>query len=164
MLVYCARQITGCSYDEVVDYYEDTRDILQDMGYEVFVALCGKSYLRNEREFAATGYKQPLSTDHAIFQRDWWMCRKCDILLVNLLGATTVSIGTVMEMAWAADHGKHVILVMEENNIHNHAFVKEAASVVYNKFEDALDYLKKLIRMELLHVHKDHLSCMLLPK
>jgi nucleoside 2-deoxyribosyltransferase len=119
------------------------------MGFEVFIALCGKSYLKNEREFMATGYKQPLSTDHAITQRDWWMCRKCDILLVNLIGAKKISIGTVMEMAWAFDHGKHIITVMENDNIHQHAFVKEVSSIVYDNFQDALDYLSKLSKMEI---------------
>jgi len=149
MIVYCARPIAGCSYEEVASYYEETRDILQDMGYDVLIAMCGKNYLKAENDFKATGYCYPLSTDHAIFQRDLWMCRKCDILLVNLIGATKVSIGTMMEMAWAAQDGAHVVTVMEEDNIHQHAFVKEASSVIYNNFQDALDYLSKLAKMEI---------------
>ena len=149
MKIYLARPITGCSYDEVASYYEETRDILQDMGYEVLFAMCGKSYFKNEQNFEATGYKQPLSTDHAIYQRDKWMTHQCDILLVNLIGCQKTSIGTCFEMGWASELGKYVVLVMEDDNIHNHSFVNESASVIYNNFQDALDYLAKLSKMDI---------------
>ena len=147
--IYLARPITGCSFDEVSSYYEETRDILREMGYDPIIAMCGKSYFKDEQNFKAEGYKQPLSTDHAIFQRDKWMTHQCDVLLANLIGATKVSIGTCFEISWANYLGKHIVLVMEENNIHQHAFVKEAATVIYNNFQDALDYLSKLAKMEI---------------
>lgn len=147
--IYLARQIAGCAYQEVVDYYENARDILRDMGYEVSHAMCGKGYLKDEQCFKTGGYDHPSATDHAIFQRDKWMTHQCDILLVNLIGSTKVSIGTCFEIAWALDLGKHIVLVMEENNIHNHAFIKQSASVIYNNFEEALDYLAKLSKMEM---------------
>jgi hypothetical protein len=49
-----------------------------------------------------------------------------------------------MELAWAHDKGKHTIVVLEPGNIHEHAFVLEAADVVFNNEADALLYLKKL--------------------
>ena len=144
MRVYCARPISGCSFDEVVNYYQDTVDCLKGMGYDVLYPMCGKSYLRNEVEFKAHGYDHPLSTNHAIVERDHWMTQSCDILLVYLIGAKTVSIGTVAEMSWAHHMGKHTVVMMEPGNIHQHAFVLDMADVIFPTYQEGLDYLEKL--------------------
>jgi nucleoside 2-deoxyribosyltransferase len=146
MKIYCARPITGCTYKEVVDYYEDVISILKEMGYEVLCPMCGKSDLSNESEFKPHGYTNPLSTNHAITERDRWMTKQSDILLIYLVGATKISIGSVAELAWAHDSGKHTILVMEEGNVHQHAFVLEMADVIYPDLQSALDYLEKLAK------------------
>jgi len=144
MRIYLARPISGCSYSEVVDYYEDTVAVLKGYGYDVLYPMCGKEYLRNEIEFKAEGYGQPLSTNRAIVGRDRWMVRQSDIVFANLAGSTHVSIGTVSELAWAFDNKKHVIVVMEKENVHRHAFVLEFADVIFETTEEALAYLKKL--------------------
>jgi nucleoside 2-deoxyribosyltransferase len=144
MRIYLARPISGCGYDEVVNYYQETVLKLQTWGYEVLFPMCGKEYLRNEVQFKAEGYGQPLSTNRAIVGRDRWMVRQSDIVFANLVGAKTVSIGTVCELAWAFDNKKHVILAMEQGNIHRHAFVLEFADVLFENAKDALAYLKKL--------------------
>jgi hypothetical protein len=149
MRLYLARPITGCSFDEVASYYEETRDILQDMGYEVFFAFCGKNYLKNENEFKATGYEQPLSTDHAIVERDRWMTQISDVVFVNFNECNSISIGCVAEIIWAKDRGKHVVVVMDKKNVHWHSFILESASVIYPTYNEAIDYLEKLAKMEI---------------
>ena len=67
---------------------------------------------------------------HAIFERDMWMVSSSDIILCDLSGSKAVSIGCCMEMAWAAKLGKHSILVMDDGNIHDHRFMREAADIV----------------------------------
>jgi threonine dehydrogenase-like Zn-dependent dehydrogenase len=59
----------------------------------------------------------------------------------NFLGATKASIGSCFEVAWAHILGKHVIVVMEENNPHQHAFILEGADVVFDNERAALRYL-----------------------
>ncbi len=146
--IYCVHPISGMSADEVWSYYKRIQDVL-DAHYDVFIPMFGKNSLRTEMKFRAEGYKDnPLTSNHAIFERDRWMVTQADIILANLTGAKIVSIGSVMELAWASMLGKYVVLIMEEENIHRHAFVLEAADVIYTKEEDALDYLQKL-------AHKD---------
>ena len=148
--IYCAHQITGLSGQEVFDYYEHTKHILEDYGYDVFLPVIGKKFLENESSIKSQGYTHnPLATNHFIYTRDKWMVKKCDILYANLAGMTNASIGCCMELAWAADNGKHVIVVMEDDNIHNHCFISESANAIFNNTDDALHYLYQLSMKEI---------------
>ena len=120
--------------------------MLRDFGYTVLSPMLSKDEMRNELEFRATGYKGPSTTNHAIFERDKWMVKSCDILYANLWGAgSRTSIGCMMEMAWASAFGKHIVLTMPmDDNPHQHAFVLEAAHVYYEFETAAEDYLKRL--------------------
>jgi nucleoside 2-deoxyribosyltransferase len=141
--LYMARPITGCTADEVFEYYENARQVLR-VHYRVLSPMTGKEHLRTERLFKAEGYRNPVSTNHAIIERDRWMVQQSDIVLVDLSKAKQVSIGCMMELAWAHQLGKHSIVVMEEGSPHWHAFVLEAADIVMPAIEEALDYLVSL--------------------
>jgi len=144
LTVYCVHPISGMSADQVFNYYDNIRKTLEEC-YNVLIPMFGKSSLRTELEFRAEGYTDnPLTTNHAIFGRDRWMVEQADVIYANLLGTKRVSIGSMMELAWASMMNKHVVLVMEEENVHRHAFVLEAADIVYDNVEDALDYLREL--------------------
>jgi nucleoside 2-deoxyribosyltransferase len=144
MRIYLACPISGQSYDDVVFKIDSIANTLSRFGFEVWHPMTGKECLRNELEFKAQGYSNPTSTNHAIFTRDKWMVSNMDIVLAILVGAERVSIGTMMELAWASMLGKHVIVVMEKDNIHRHAFVLEAAGTVFEDTTQAIAYLKKL--------------------
>jgi len=47
-----------------------------------------------------TVLQQPLVSPPGAVGRDRFDVQTCDLLLVNLLGATSVSIGTMFELAW----------------------------------------------------------------
>ena len=142
--IYCVHPISGLSSDEVFDYYEGTQHEMTKIGYDVFVPMFGKGNLRTELEFKAHDYRGPLTTNHAIFNRDKWMVKQADILYANFIGAKRVSIGSMFELAWGSDNGKQVIVVMEKDNIHMHAFVLEAATIVFETEQEAIDYLTHL--------------------
>lgn len=144
--IYLAHPISGLSYDEVADYYDVIVPHLQDVGYQVFNPLTGKDVLRNEIEFKVKGYEGiPLSSNHAIKQRDQWMVSQADIVWCNFLKCKNVSIGMVSELAWADLQGKHTIVTMQEDNIHQHAFILEMADVVFETELESLNYLQELI-------------------
>lgn len=150
MKVYCCRPMAGHSYSDIAYHYNNLKDIFDDVGIEMLNPMCGKSYLKNEKEFRSTGYTQPLSTNHAIFTRDRWMVKQSDVVFVNLLGCKKVSIGSMFEMAWAVADGKHIVLVIDKNdNIHEHAFVLESAHVIYHEENEAIDYLITLNKGEI---------------
>lgn len=146
MRIYCVHPISGMTADEVFTYYTFTRDKLKNMGYDVLTPMVGKGYARTELEFKAQGYDdKPVSNNHAIFTRDKWMVKRSDIIYANFLDVKRTSIGSMMELAWGSDNGKQIVTVMEEDNIHRHAFVLEASSIVFTTVDDAMSYLEVLI-------------------
>jgi len=147
MKIYFARPISGRSFNEVVKYYKRITKKFAALGVETLHPMVGKEELRCEKEFKSVGYDNvPCSTNHAIFGRDIWMVRITDIVYCNLMEADEVSIGCVSEITAAAIFGKHIILAMEDNNIHQHCFPLEASHVVFKTEEGAEEYLEKLIK------------------
>lgn len=143
--IYLAGPITGQTGDGVMNAIAEKVAILTDYGYEILHPMIGKTELRTEIEFKSGGYDHPIANDHAIFTRDHWMVSQADIILVDLSNSgDRISIGTMMEMAWASHLGKQVVLVMPDGNIHDHAFVREAATIRFLTLDDAYDYLVEL--------------------
>lgn len=145
MKLYLAHPISGLSFDEVYQYFDGAQQELNEY-YEVLHPMTGKGYFREEKNFKTEGYTQPLSNNHAIMERDSWMVSQADVVLIDLTGTKSVSIGCVMELAWAFWQHKHTVVVIDPGNVHSHAFVLEAADVIYNCLPDAIDYLRKLAR------------------
>ena len=142
--VYCARPLTGCKYEEIVGYYNRVGSRLNSAGMRVLTPMCAKGCISDGSKVKGQGYKQPTSTNHAIKERDKWMVQNSNVIFVNLIGTTRVSIGSVMELAWADLLGVHAVVVLDEQNIHQHAFVLDCADIVFTTEEEALIYLEKL--------------------
>lgn len=138
--IYLAGPITGLSYDGATDWREETIRAFENE-ITCFSPLRAKTYLAGLKNIPDSGtiYSPfPLSSQRGIFCRDSFDVNRCDLLLVNLLGADRVSIGTVMEIAWAAQLRKPIVAAMEDNNIHNHAMIREAMPFIVPTLDDAL--------------------------
>lgn len=116
--------------------------------FEILYPMLAKDYLRNEPKYKAEGYQNPVSTNHAIKERDKWMVRNSDLVFVDFSGAKGISIGCCMELAWADLLGKHTVVVIDENNYHKHAFVLDCAHIVFYNYNDAIKYLKEFGRRD----------------
>lgn len=138
--IYLACPISGLAFDEVEAKYAEKVKRLEKY-YDVVIPIVANGCLRGEGSLKAYGFTHPVVSDHAIVERDRWMVVTSELMLADLTHADRVSIGTMMELAWAHDHGLHTVTVMEPGNIHEHAFVFEASDVVFSNLEDALDYL-----------------------
>lgn len=111
--------------------------------------LRGKQYLekRSSEDGAIMhSYSEyPLSSAKGINTRDHWDVMRCDVLFVNLLGAQTVSIGTVMEIAWGWAYKKPTILVMEKTgNIHEHSMIQESIGFRTDSLDEGIEILKAI--------------------
>lgn len=81
-----------------------------------------------------------------ILARDYFDCQRADLLFVNLLGATHVSIGTVSEIAWCKVWQKPVLLVMEkEGNCHEHGFIRKMCSWHVTSLEDGIRKVRQIL-------------------
>lgn len=142
--IYLAHPISLCSADEVFEYYDNAVKIFGDV-YDVLSPMYGKEYLRTEKELRSEGYSdKPISCNHAVFERDTWMVSQSDIVLCDFRGSKTASIGCTMELAIASWLRKHTVVVLPKENIHNHAFVREAADVIFENMDEAVAYVRGL--------------------
>jgi hypothetical protein len=139
--VYLVGGIQGMTYKECVDWREKVSLELEFHNIETLSPMRGKAFLKKEISIHDSYEQHKLTTKAAIFARDKWDCLRSDIILCNLLGAKNVSIGSMFELAWAQDHGKYIIVVMEDVNPHVHAFVQESASLIVSTLEEAVKHL-----------------------
>jgi nucleoside 2-deoxyribosyltransferase len=142
--VYLAGPISGCSWGES----EDWRDNLKTYyipNVQFYSPLRGKEYLKNETSIKDSYSGHINSTAKTIMVRDSFDVRTSDALVVNFMGAKKVSIGTVMEVAWAWQNKTPVIALIEDlANIHEHSMLNEAFSWRVTTLEEAADVLRLL--------------------
>ena len=140
--IYLAGPISGLEHHETVLWRETLTEELAKHEIQCISPMRNKNYLIGTGKIAAYGYGHTLSTDKAIVTRDRFDLLRSDLIVVNLLGAERVSIGTMVELGWADAHGKPVLLIIEpedsENkNIHEHAFVRELCGWRVSTVEEA---------------------------
>ena len=140
MKIYLAHPISGLSGQEAINYFESTKSELSKY-YEVLSPMQCKDYLRDASVLCSSGYVTAVSNDHAIFERDRWMVSQSDIIFCDLIGSQKISIGCCMEIAIGAQLGKHIVISIEDGNVHNHAFINEAGDIFFKTREEAIHYL-----------------------
>jgi len=87
-----------------------------------------------------------LASSRGIMSRDHNDCKNADLILCNLIGAKTVSIGTVMEIAWSFSYRIPLVVCMEEkNNLHDHPMVREAISFRAYSIDEGIEYTKAIL-------------------
>lgn len=145
--VYLAGPISGCDYNTATDWRESVTEELAQYGIQGMSPMRCKSYLKDLKDLGVEDVQKmnATSTARGIMTRDRYDCTSCDVLLVNFLGAKRVSIGTVMEIAWADLCRTPIVCVMEPGNIHQHAMVDEALGFVVPTLEEAVDIVKGIL-------------------
>lgn len=141
--VYLAGPISGLTYDGAQDWRSFTKKELSKYNVKAVSPLRAKDYLRGipalTKDCAGYGNLNCMSSPRGIMTRDHYDATTSDALLVNLLGAKDVSIGAVMEIAWAWDNGLPVVVAMEESgNVHEHAMINEAIGFRVTTLEEAI--------------------------
>ena len=153
-VVYLAGPISHLSYDQATGWREEVRDQLLRSGIKVVSPLRAKVYLRDMKFETipdnTSDIDEPsivnMSTPRGIMTRDRFDCMNCGVLFVNLLGAKTVSIGTVMEIAWADAKRTPIVLVIEKSgNVHDHAMVNEATGFRVSTLEHGIEVVKSIL-------------------
>lgn len=145
MNVYLSGPIAGLNYDKTLNWRDYVSNILKFSGISFFSPMRYKEFLQNHK---LGGFDDtiPLTSSKGIMIRDFFDCKRSDLIFVNLLDAKIVSIGTVMEIGWAYCMQKPIILVIEDiGNIHdNHPMITEATSYRVNTLDKGMEILKAL--------------------
>jgi len=102
----------------------------------------GKEYLSRKRKIEGAYEEHILSSQAAIWVRDMWDVRRCDLVAVYLLDAgDTVSIGTMLEVGGAAILSKPMVGCWEDGSPHDHPMVREAIRVRAKDLEEMAEVL-----------------------
>lgn len=150
--VYLAGPITGCTYGECTNWRDGVKQHLEDVsnGHIVgYSPLRSKEYLKDEKkilDFYPDTFSV-MSTQRGIYTRDRFDVKSSDLVLVNMIGAQIVSIGTVMEVAWADAWDIPIVYVTEKDvkNIHDHSMMREACPFTVHSLEEAVLLTKKIL-------------------
>jgi nucleoside 2-deoxyribosyltransferase len=151
MLVYLAGPISGLNFEGATDWRQHAKAELGQFGIKALSPLREQEHLKEVGVFTDAAketarFKSPMSMPKGLTVRDRWDATRCDVLLVNLLGATKVSIGTVMEIAWADLSGIPIVCAIEETgNPHEHAMLNDRIGFRVPTLWDAIDVTRQLL-------------------
>lgn len=150
--VYLAGPIAGLGYGDATDWRNVATQHLNPI--KAWSPMRAKEYLADvtgDVGFSATckeyGHLSPMSGPRGIMTRDFFDATRCDVMMVNLLGAKKVSIGTVMEIAWAYQKRTPVVVVMEPDgsNVHEHCMIAEAIGFRCASLDEALHVVRSIL-------------------
>lgn len=144
--VYLAGPISGLTFGNATDWRESvSAELARTLPHVVGLSpLRNKTYFEREQTLGDSYEELLFSGQRAITVRDRFDCMRSDAILMNLLDAKKVSIGSMIELGWANDIKKPIVVVMEDGNIHNHAMVREIASWIVPTLEQGLEVVKGL--------------------
>lgn len=143
--VYLAGPIGGRDFQTAVDWRERVKNILHP-SITSWSPLRGKDFLMGQVVGVAPYTHHPLATDAGIVGRDHADVARCDVLLCNLLGARTVSLGSMVELGWASAYQKLIVVAMEtDGNPHDHPFVRRLAHYVAPTLAGAVDLIHAVL-------------------
>lgn len=147
-LIYLAGPITGITYDGCTEWRDWVKENI-DPSILTLSPMRGKQFIKERSRGGLIGMSfedSTLASTKGINTRDYFDVQRCDALLVNMLGATRVSIGTVMEIAWARAFNKPVVLCMEKKgNVHDHAMLNYACGYIVDSLEEAIITLEAVL-------------------
>jgi nucleoside 2-deoxyribosyltransferase len=143
--VYLAGAIAGLTGHDATDWRRGAEFMLNSRGIETLNPMRAKHVLEaqklistNFRDYEING---AFFTSRGIMARDFNDVKRCDVLLVNLLGSHRPSFGTIMELAWAYALQKPAVVAIEaEGNLHDgHPMIHEAIPFRVATLDEALD-------------------------
>lgn len=137
-LVYLAGPITGVTFEKCTDWREYAKSQFPT-NIHGLSPMRGKDYISHNGPIKHDYEGYPLSSGKGITARDTFDVSRSDLILVNLLEAKNVSIGTVLEIGMAHILNKQIIVVMEkEGNPHEHAMIKDMAQYLVFNLDEAI--------------------------
>jgi hypothetical protein len=148
--VYLCGPITGISTPKAIAWRRKVIDALENHARIIDPTRDSPNPTRQSDEAEA----RPLTTARLLHgkrtvARDRFDLQRSDLVLACFLGAKAVSIGAVGEIFWADAFRKPVIIVREENNVHNHDMLNDLAGWIFDDLDAAVEQIKRLLHSHL---------------
>jgi nucleoside 2-deoxyribosyltransferase len=150
-IVYLAGGIAGLVGSETVEWRHAAARALGIRGIECLNPMRCKEALAAQPMISSNFHdyenRGPFFTSKGIMTRDSTDVRRSDALLVNLLGLTKPSLGTIMELGWAYILNKPVVVAIEATgNPHdNHPMIHEAMPFRVETLDEAIDAVATIL-------------------
>jgi nucleoside 2-deoxyribosyltransferase len=144
-IVYLAGGIAGLVGYDAVDWREAAAEELRERGIETLNPMRAKRVISGgkviSRDFHDYEHHGAFFTSQGIMVRDFNDVKRCDALLVNLLGLEKPSLGTIMELAWAYAMQKPAVVAIEPSgNPHDgHPMIHAAIPFRVASLQEAVD-------------------------
>ena len=142
---YLAGPISGQTYDGATAWRDAATEFLREHGVEALSPMRDKEWLSKVALIDGAYGTDPLTTAKGITTRDRWDCQRADVVLMNLLGAERVSIGSMIEIGWADAARRPIVLVLKRGSVHDHPMVTETAGFVVPTLQEALYVVTSLL-------------------
>lgn len=141
-LVYASGPISDQDYRGSTAWYYVVEEALNPH-IRLVMPMRGKEFMKGRPgRIGHRAWDHVFATGAAIAGRDQADTERCDAVLMNLLPATRVSIGCMIEAGWATAGGqrkKPLVLVMQPGNPHEgHAILEQLATYRVPTLEDAV--------------------------
>lgn len=143
--VYLAGPIGGLTYDGAQAWRTEISNLLNEKSdgrIRGYSPLRGKEVLREHGPLTTGSYGAycSLATTQSIMARDYNDCHTSDLIIADLI-AEDISIGTVMEIAFAYAHRVPVIGIFDSrgNKTCNHAMIQAAVPFRAYTLNEAAD-------------------------
>ena len=144
--VYLAGPISGLIYAEATEWLDKAKTIFAEYDIHAKSPMRDKSHLAKETILTPHGYEvKPMSSQKGIITRDRNDVRTSDIVLMNLLNTTSVSIGSMVEIGWADAYRIPIVTVLNTSNPHDHAFIHGLSGFVVPTMEEAIEIVISLL-------------------
>ncbi len=136
LMVYLVGPITGYSFSEVAQW---RREFCADPPE----GTIGIDPLRRRPELATSEVIAGEYPTHRLASKDGILAQnKFDVsrskaILANFLNKDRLSLGSVIELAWAFQQWKRIVIAMEKGNPHDNSYIRSIANVVAETVDDA---------------------------
>lgn len=135
--VYLSGPMGGCSFDEMTGWRKLVSESLDSDTVKCLIPT--RSYKENNKKHV------PIETSKWINRRDYFDCTRANCVLVNLVGMKHLSIGTIMEIAWAYQKQIPVICVVEPDGPQNHPMLQDSITHEVRTLEEGVAYVKEML-------------------
>lgn len=149
LIVYLGGPITGLPFRAVNEWREDAKRFFAPR-IDCASPLRGSQHLAGENEILHTYVGNPFTSQRGIMVQNHYDVCRSTVLLVNLLNAPKQSAGTIMELGWAWDRHKPVVVIMESSgNPHDgHPMIMEAISFRCERLLDGMAIVQRLVGVD----------------
>ncbi len=144
--IYLSGPISNCSYTSCTHWREEVAAALDSDTIQTLSPMRAKDFLEHKTSMSKLGYEShPLTSQQGVITRDRFDSLRCTILFVNLLHTTEVSIGTILEIAYADSNRTPIVCVMEKGNIHEHAMILPIIGFRCDTIQEGIDVVKAIL-------------------